>query len=115
VTLARGDERGATATVSLAPNDPVFRGHFPGLPVLPGIFLIHFADQVMQGWYGESRIELGEVMRCRLLGPVRPGDDVTVEVTVARSGADLQCAALVRTGRGPAADIRLRYREVPRR
>lgn len=109
-SLIHRDERGATATVTIAPTDPVFLGHFPGLPLLPGVFLIDFVDRTMRTWYSYSPLELTAVVRCRLLGPVLPGEVVTVELTSDRDQPDLQCVARVSTTWRSAAEIRLRYR-----
>jgi 3-hydroxyacyl-[acyl-carrier-protein] dehydratase len=110
-TLTHRDERGATATVAVALTDPVFLGHFPGLPLLPGLFLIDFVDRTTRAWYRNGPLELTAVVRCRLLSPVLPGDVVTVELIANRPDPDLQCTALVSTTRRLAAEIRLRYRK----
>ena len=110
-TLTHRDERGATATVAVAITDPVFLGHFPGLPLFPGLFLIDFVDRTMRAWYSDGPLELSAVVRCRFLSPVLPGDVVTVELIANRPDQDLQCTALVSTTRRLAAEIRLRYRK----
>jgi 3-hydroxyacyl-[acyl-carrier-protein] dehydratase len=111
LSLIHRDERGATATVAIAPTEPVFLGHFPGLPLLPSVFLIDFVDRTMRTWYRYGPLELTAVVRCRVLGPVLPGEVVMVELTADPHDPDLQCAARVRTTSRPAAEIRLRYRK----
>ena len=39
------DERGAT--VRLLPESPVYRGHFPGFPITPGVCLVEIALELM--------------------------------------------------------------------
>ncbi|MEV0675267.1 hypothetical protein AB0I60_01960 [Actinosynnema sp. NPDC050436] len=92
-------------------DDPVFAGHYPGFPVLPGLYLVRFADQVVRGLRGAGRApRLAEVVSCRFLAPVYPGDDIRIDV-VRRPGEDGQWAATVVVGAERAAEIRLRYRE----
>lgn len=114
VTVTDRTPTTATGTVLVDPADPVFAGHYPGFPVLPGVHLIEFADQTLRGWLGadgpDGPVELAAVERCRFLRPVYPGDTVTVELTVDRTDDGLRCSAGVRTGTGPVADIRLRHR-----
>lgn len=58
----------------IVPEDhPVFSGHFPGSPILPGVVLLdrvllHLADS---GWSGLWQIAQGKFLR-----PVQPGEIV---------------------------------------
>ncbi len=39
---------GATATVQLNPDHPIFKGHFPGQPVLPGVCMMELVREVAE-------------------------------------------------------------------
>lgn len=111
-----------TASFPVDPGDPVFPGHYPGYPVLPGVQLIEYADRAARALPALRAdgppVRLAAVERCRFLAPVYPGDTVTVTVSADvavdpaadGTGAGLRCTAKAATGRGPAADITLRYR-----
>ncbi|MEU9386611.1 hypothetical protein AB0D38_39185 [Streptomyces sp. NPDC048279] len=116
--LIRTGATGA-ATVFEAPedDDPVLAGHYPGFPVLPGVFLIEAADRTVRQWARTNvpaadgaDIALVAMDRCRFHRPVLPGDRVLSDVSVVDNAAGLLFKAAVATNRGKVADIRLRYR-----
>jgi 3-hydroxymyristoyl/3-hydroxydecanoyl-(acyl carrier protein) dehydratase len=74
------------ATKVVAPDHPAFAGHFPGRPVLPGVFLIEAVAQtagVMLGSAMEREPEatplLAAVNRFKFLRPVGPGQELRIE------------------------------------
>ncbi|NYT96271.1 3-hydroxyacyl-ACP dehydratase FabZ family protein [Salinispora sp. H7-4] len=107
----RRDADGAVAAFTVDPADSVLLGHYPGFPVLPGVYLIEAADRTVKHWSeGGPAVRLTTVTRCQFLHPVYPSDRVVTEVTVTGAdGDELVCQAQVRTGRGKVADVRLRY------
>lgn len=69
------------------PADPIFAGHFPAKPILPGVLLIEAVAQtagVMLGSAGaqvagEGVALLAAVNRFKFLKPVSPGQDLRIE------------------------------------
>ena len=68
------------------PENPVFAGHFPGKPILPGVFMIEAMAQtagvmlgsaVSQGTVGMAL--LAAVNRFKFLKPVLPGQELRIE------------------------------------
>jgi 3-hydroxymyristoyl/3-hydroxydecanoyl-(acyl carrier protein) dehydratase len=83
----------------------VFSGHFPGAPLLPGVYALAAADALLvlacPGW------RLGAVERAKWLAPVAP--DQELEIAVRWRGAPPASAdATVRLAGVVAATARLR-------
>ncbi|MFP3989085.1 hypothetical protein U9R90_16615 [Streptomyces sp. E11-3] len=92
-------------------DDRVIAGHYPGFPVLPGVYLIEAVDRSVRQWADDAPVELSAMDRCRFHSPVFPGDRITADITVRQDAEGLLCDASVSTDRGRSADIRLRYRK----
>ena len=101
------------AEVHVDAGDPVFAGHYPGFPVLPGVYLIEFVDQAVRLRLDGAPVTLTAIERCRFLRPVYGGDRLDIAVTLTRADGDVRCSASVRTGGVAVADIRLRHRAEP--
>ena len=79
------------ATKCVTANEEVFNGHFPGHPVLPGIFLVEGMAQaggILLLHDDPDRekklLYFMSVDRARFRRPVVPGDEVRYEVEVVR-------------------------------
>jgi 3-hydroxyacyl-[acyl-carrier-protein] dehydratase len=73
---------------TLSPSEPVFAGHFPGDPILPGVLLIEAAAQAAGVMIASARTErpgralLAAVHHFKFLKSVRPGDSIQIETTL---------------------------------
>lgn len=78
-------------------NEPFFAGHFPGAPVMPGVLIIEAMAQsggllMSKTWDVDTSgkiILFMSVDNCRFRAPVRPGDELRLEVEVARARGDI--------------------------
>jgi len=65
-------------TLTLPAEHPAFAGHFPGVPILPGVLLldeaVHAAEQ--SGQLPARRWRIGTA---KFLKPVSPGETLTLE------------------------------------
>lgn len=61
-------------------DHPVFAGHFPGLPLLPGSLLL---DWIVAAW----STPVARVSRVKFLRPVAPGDVLMLTFTPAAAGS----------------------------
>ncbi|MEU8827221.1 3-hydroxyacyl-ACP dehydratase [Streptomyces sp. NPDC048636] len=106
-------ERPARCEVGIPETERVLAGHFPGFPILPGVCVVEYVQRgalaTLPG--PDRRWRLAALESSRFLSPVYPGDTLSCELNWTREGADWRCRARAATGRGPAAQIRLRFTE----
>lgn len=98
-------------SIPVDPAAPVFAGHYPGFPILPGVCVLDHAHRAALAATPESdkRLELVGIDSARFLCPVLPGDQLAIEIDGRRDGEYWRCTALVSTDRGRTAQIRFRY------
>ncbi len=76
--LAPGES--ALCTKTFAPEDPVFRGHFPGQPLVPGVLLAEALAQtagLAAGREGRPML-LSAIRGMKFPASARPGDVITL-------------------------------------
>ena len=85
----RGYIRGEKAVTA---TEWFFQGHFPGLPVMPGVLQVESLAQTMavyvarQEGFGERIGLFAAIDECRFKRIVQPGDRLTLEVTMEKLG-----------------------------
>jgi 3-hydroxyacyl-[acyl-carrier-protein] dehydratase len=70
------------------PEDPIFAGHFPAKPILPGVLIIEAVAQTAGVMLGSSAPQgaagvalLAAVNRFKFFKPVTPGQQLRIETT----------------------------------
>lgn len=104
IELQRVDSDEVVARVRPDPGDPVFAGHYPGFPLLPGVHIFEFVDLTVRTT--EPDLILDEIELCRFLLPAGHADDLVVSVR--RDGPRRH--ATVAAGGETVAEVVLRYR-----
>jgi len=78
------------ALKNVSGSDPVFQGHFPNRPILPGVYIIEAMAQtggiVVFSHYGKKAENamafFGGIEKARFKRPVVPGDQLILETTL---------------------------------
>lgn len=81
--------RSGTVSVVIDAAAPVFAGHFPQQPILPGVLLIAFARQAISKSLGRPAT-LRRIVRQRFMQPVLPGSVISVECEAGTVDSDGQ-------------------------
>jgi 3-hydroxyacyl-[acyl-carrier-protein] dehydratase len=80
----------AVGIKNVTQNEPFFRGHFPGYPVMPGVLIIEAMAQVgavgvvADGEYRDKLALFAGIDGVRFRRQVLPGDVLTMEVEIKR-------------------------------
>lgn len=97
----------AVAEKTFAPDDPVFRGHFPGDPIVPGVLLTEALAQTagLAGAGGQRTFLLSAIRSMKFPAPARPGQKVTLQAkTSGTMGGLWMFAVEASTPDGPVAE-----------
>jgi 3-hydroxyacyl-[acyl-carrier-protein] dehydratase len=78
-----------TVTTVMDSESPVFAGHFPGRPVVPGVCLIDLVCQAAAMLGFVSAGPTLAVERARFASPALPGDALTITIAPAEPGTNL--------------------------
>ena len=77
-------------------NEPYFQGHFPGKPVMPGVMIIEAMAQagavlvyLIKEEFKNETFYLGGINKARFRKPVKPGDQLIIEMEIIRSRSKL--------------------------
>lgn len=75
------------AQFAIPADGEALRGHFPGQPVYPGVFLLESVTQAVAAATGEGPLALAELHSARFLAALRGGEALTVTATVTAADA----------------------------
>ena len=89
----------AGATIRLLPESPVYKGHFPGYPITPGVCLVEIALELiaeMAYQVGHDEREVGHDDRVRLVGaknikftsPIIPAEGMELRFNLGGEGSE---------------------------
>lgn len=79
-----------TVPMFIESDHPVFAGHFPNRPIVPGVLLI---DRVQRQVERDAGITLGGLPVAKFFSPAAPGDALVLQYDVIASAVnfDIRC------------------------
>lgn len=73
--------------ITLRPDCEVYRGHFPGNPVCPGVFHIQTVKELTE-WLAGCRMRIRSIRQCRLTAVASPSICPELRVDISLSPAE---------------------------
>lgn len=99
------DNEKVVAIKNVSWNEPFFQGHFPGMPIMPGVLIVEamaqaggiLASRVVEFDRDKHVMFFMAIDKVKFRKPVRPGDQLVLEVVPLRAGKifKMQGTALV--------------------
>lgn len=90
-------------------DDPTFAGHFPGKPILPGVFQIEMTRMAAE-WANQSRFTVSEISKAKFQRPISPDEPITLELKSSGSEDALTARAIFSVQGQQAGELLLRLR-----
>lgn len=91
------------------PAHPLFAGHFPGRPVLPGVCTLAILRDCL-GLAAGRPVRFSEIRDCKFTAPVDPARTQTLDIRIVPTGSSVQ--ATVSDGATPV--LKLKATCIPR-
>ena len=99
ITSVEESSSGYQISVNLDENSPLFEGHFPNDPIMPGVLNIEILEKVLSE---KLNVKIGQINQIKFLKPVVPKSDVPIEYTldISEKADDRKTASIKGTWEG---------------
>jgi 3-hydroxymyristoyl/3-hydroxydecanoyl-(acyl carrier protein) dehydratase len=87
--------------------DPVFAGHFPNHPILPGIFQLEIARMGAE-WVKNRPLAVGEIAKAKFQRPIVPGELLKLSLKLSDGPEGISARANFTCGGQPAGEALLK-------
>jgi len=95
-----------------SPDDPTFAGHFPSLPLVPGVFQIEMARMAAETLLG-CACTVREITRAKFPHPIIPAETLRLELKVTPQAGAIQAHARLSVAGHPAGEVLLQLARNP--
>ena len=119
ITRLDTEARQIAADCRVPDESPIFEGHFPGHPILPGVLMIETMAQT-GGWLVLATLRfaampfLAQVKQAKMRTFVQPGEALVAEAELLHDGSGYAVVSgRISAGGKIAADAEITYRVVP--
>jgi 3-hydroxymyristoyl/3-hydroxydecanoyl-(acyl carrier protein) dehydratase len=93
-------------------DDPLFAGHFPGHPILPGVFQLEMA-RVAAELAVDDRLFVREISKAKFVRPILPAETVRASLKLSERENTLVARARFSVGEQPAGETLLILSRTP--
>jgi len=90
-----------------SPDDPVFAGHFPNHPILPGIFQLEIVRMAAE-WVQNRPLAVGEIAKAKFQRPILPGETLKLSLKLSEAEGVISARATFTCGGQPAGEAFLK-------
>jgi len=82
------------ADITLNPLHPIFEAHFPGRPILPGVYMMQMVKEVVEVWT-DKKIKLVLGQDLKFLSVINPEENtmVQLELKISTEGEKIRVVA----------------------
>jgi 3-hydroxyacyl-[acyl-carrier-protein] dehydratase len=88
-------------------DDPVFAGHFPGRPILPGVFQLEIVCMAAK-WIQNRPLAVQEIAKAKFQRPILPGEILKLNLKLAEAGGVISARGNFTCGGQPAGEVFLK-------
>ncbi len=86
--------------------DPVFAGHFPHRPILPGVFQLEIV-RMAAGWTRDKKFAVQEISKAKFQRPIIPGETLKLNLNLVEANGVTTAKASFVCGGQPAGEALL--------
>ena len=84
-------------------DDPTFAGHFPGSPILPGVFQLEMARAAAE-WTLACALTVREISKAKFQRPILPEETVRLALKISEADGTIRARAIFSVSGQPAGE-----------
>lgn len=89
------DEDAAVFEIELLPDCVIYKSHFPGMPITPGVCIIQIACELLEE-YTSEKLQLTDVGNAKFLSVINPLETRMLKYTIKKTSGDEEGAEFLK-------------------